>query len=230
MLHRQLILSALAVLLITACSEDVEQQVSLTETARLIEKSEIAVSVENLSDIIIKQQNDYRLYDVRPAAEFNASHIKSAENVSGTELLSSKHIEDLSSGRKVVLYSEQSDKAAQHAVLLRTRGIPAYYLQGGYRSWSGQMSAAPSTDSASDKARKQAVACWFEGDYVAEAGLAVKSANSSGGYVPPLEPASVEPEPETDALGLGLGLGLGPEDEEPAAETSGGILKIGEGC
>jgi len=202
---------------------------SLSETARLIEKSEIAVTVENLSDIIIKQQNNYRLYDVRPEAEFNTGHIKSAENMSGSELLSAKRTNDLNSGRQIVLYSAQSDKAAQLAVLLRTRGVPAYYLQGGYRLWSGQMSEAPVPGSATEQARKKAVACWFEGDYVAEAGLAVKSANRSGGYVPPLEPVNAEPEPVMDTLGLGLGLGLGPEDEAPA-ETSGGTLKIGEGC
>jgi hypothetical protein len=104
---------------------------------------------------------------------------------------------------------------------------------------------------ASEQAKKQAVACWFEGDYVAAAGLTVKQTTPAGGYVPPLEPVTAEAEedslglglgiglgpeeaqekPQEDSLGLGLGLGLGPEDaQESEAAPTTGKLKIGEGC
>ena len=57
-------------------------------------------------------------------------------------------------------------------------------------------------------ARQQAVSCWFEGDYVAAAGLAVKQDEvrpATGGFVPPLEPASPTHAEAVDPLGLGLG-------------------------
>jgi hypothetical protein len=102
---------------------------------------------------------------------------------------------------------------------------------------------------AQELAKQQAISCWFEGDYVAEAGLTVK-APASAGYIPPLEPVKPAPEeddlglglglglgpeelqqPEEDSLGLGLGLGLGPEDlQESKSECKDCTLKIGEGC
>ena len=58
--------------------------------------------------------------------------------------------------------------------------------------------------------RQQAVACYFAGDYVAAAGLAVKPQTQSAGYTPPLAPAepAASVEEVADPLGLGLGLGL----------------------
>lgn len=250
MIYPRIFLGLLAVVMITSCSKQAEQQqLSLDDTARLIDKAEMSVTTEQLSDIIIKRQNNYLLFDVRPEPQYRAASIKTAENLSGSQLLSTDRRAMLTSGRSIYLYSDTSDQAAQLAALLRTQGIPAFYLQGGYQAWSGQMQPVADAGSADDQARKQAVSCWFEGDYVAEAGLAVKS----GGYVPPLEPVSAPAEgdrlglglgvglgPEEtseataadgDALGLGLGLGLGPEDaSETETPSSGGKLRIGEGC
>ena len=133
-------------------------------------------------------------------------------------------------------------------MVMRTLGIPAYYLVGGYQAWkAGRQNVAAEGDPV-QRAKKQTVACWFEGDYIEQAGLAVKPAKS-GGYVPPLEPVNEtqeedslglglgiglgpeNKEAEEDSLGLGLGLGLGPEDAQKSKPPSGGgQLKIGEGC
>lgn len=265
MAHRRLglmnILPALAgLLLITGCSKEAEQSLSFADAARMVDNAEIAVNVSSLSDVIIKRQGNYHLFDVRAAAEYANDHIKTAENITGSELLSDERLQTLNSGRNIYLYSSQSDKAAQLAVLLRAQGIAAYYLQGGYQAWTGMMvNVSSSSSSASAQAKQQAVACWFEGDYVANAGLVVKSGTKRGGYVPPLEPVGNEPRAAEDPLGLGLGLGLGPEGQrQPAAAEpqssedplglglgiglgpeelqktgqppAGGTLKIGEGC
>ncbi|MCW8964494.1 MAG: rhodanese-like domain-containing protein [Gammaproteobacteria bacterium] len=219
-------------LLISACDNNtgLQQGQMLVQTARSIEKAETAISIDTLSDRIIKRQNDYQLFDVRPQADFNKGHIKTAKSVSGTELLSEQGIQGLNNGRQVYLYSGSSGRAAQLAILLRLQGVPAYYLSGGYSAWSRQMTNATNDPdkSATELARQQAVSCWFEGDYVPAAGLAVKT-TAGGGYVPPLEP--VQAAEEEDSLGLGLGLGLGPEgDLAPAPQATGGTLRIGEGC
>jgi len=219
-------------LLITACDNNTGSQQGqiLVQTASSIEKAETAISIDTLSDRIIKRQNDYQLFDVRPQADYAKGHIKTAKPVSGTELLSEQGIQNLNNGRQIYLYSGSSGRAAQLAILLRLQGIPAYYLSGGYNAWVRHMTNAPadSDKSASELAKQQAVSCWFEGDYVPAAGLAVKT-TTGGGYVPPLEP--VQAAEEEDSLGLGLGLGLGPEgDLAPAPQSSGGTLKIGEGC
>ena len=196
----------------------------------------------------IKRQNDYVLYDVRSRGEYGLGHIKTAESISIVEVLSQESITRLLSGRNVYIYSEDSGQAAQVVTLLRSVGVPAYYLVGGYQAWTAAMQNVAADGTPLEQANTQAVACWFEGDYIAEAGLVVKPAGG-GGYVPPLEPVKgvpeedslglglgigLGPEPaeaEEDSLGLGLGLGLGPEDaQEPEASPRGGKLKIGEGC
>lgn len=230
--HLLTIVALTAPLLITACDNNTgpQQAQMLAQTAQSIEKSETTISVETLSDRIIKRQNDYQLFDVRTQTEYDKGNIKTAKLVSGVELLSEKSIEELNNGRSIYIYSESSGRAAQLTALLRLQGIPAYYLNGGYNAWSRQMTnaSADSGKSAQELAKQQAVSCWFEGEYVESAGLTVKS-TGSGGYVPPLEP--VEAAAEDDPLGLGLGLGLGSDDiSPPAPQSTGGTLKIGEGC
>jgi len=108
--------------------------------------------------------------------------------------------------------------------------LQGLFLNGGYIAWTRQMTNATndSGKSPQELAKQQAVSCWFEGDYVAGTGLAVKSAGN-GGYVPPLEP--IKAAEEDDPLGLGLGLGLGSEDiSPPPSQPTGGTLNIGEGC
>lgn len=231
---------------VSGCEQNADT-VQLAETARLIQKSQIAVSVDSLTDAIIKRQENYRLIDLRSADQYDAGHIRTSQNMSPVELLSQEHVNKLKSGRDIYLYSETSDQAAQTAALLRTQGVPAYYLEGGHQAWSNAMHTTAGKGTASEQAMKQAVACWFEGDYVAEAGLAVRTV--AGGYVPPLEPVSAsaeddalglglgiglgpeETEQKNDSLGLGLGLGLGPEDSQnDESSSSGGKLIIGEGC
>ena len=225
-------LTFLAPLLITACDDNSGQSQGqlLTQTVQSIANDETAISIETLSDRIIKRQNDYTLYDLRPQAAYDKGHIKTAKTVSGTALLSEQSMQELNTGRHIYLYSESSGRAAQLTTLLRLQGIPSYYLSGGYTAWLQQMSnaSADSGKSPQELAKQQAVSCWFEGDYVPAAGLAVKT-SAGGGYVPPLEP--VQAAEEEDALGLGLGLGLGPEEDlAPALRAAGGTLRIGEGC
>ena len=119
-------------------------------------------------------------------------------------------------------------------MVMRTLGIPAYYLVGGYQAWKAGMQNVAAEGDPVQRAKKQTVACWFEGDYIEQAGLAVKPAKS-GGYVPPREPVNKTQEEDSLGLGLGiglgLGLGLGPEDAQKSKPPSGGgKLKIGEGC
>ena len=154
-------------------------------------------------------------------------------------------MQTLPSGSDILVYSDRSDKAAQLTTLLRLNDIQAFYLIGGYSQWQDNMnntSGNPSsTTTAQTMAKQQAIACWFEGDYVATAGLVPKpTLAAASGYVPPLQPAANQqvtdelglglglglgPEQPADELGLGLGLGLGPEQTAPK-----GKLNIGEGC
>ncbi len=215
-------------ILIGGCSQPADNAEAINLTASSINKGNLAITTDQLSDRIIKQRGDYALYDIRNSMDFEAAHIKTAQSASVSQLTAGTN--NLPQGKDILIYSSDGEQAAQLVTLLHLQGINAYYLSGGYSLWQQQMADTagnPSTKAeALQLARQQAVSCWFEGDYVATAGLIpkVQPAQQSGGYVPPLEP--VTPEEEMDDLGLGLGLGLGPEDL-PAAK---GKLNIGEGC
>ena len=215
-------------ILISGCSQPADNAEAIRLTASSINNGQLVISTDQLSDRIIKQRNDYVLYDIRNNTDFEAGHIKTAQSASVSQLMADTN--KLPRGKDMLVYSANGEQAAQLATLLHLQGINAFYLSGGYSQWQQQMTDAEGSASTEDEARQlakqQAVSCWFEGDYVATAGLVpkVQPAQQAGGYVPPLEPVMTEE--ASDDLGLGLGLGLGPEDI-PAAR---GKLNIGEGC
>ncbi len=223
----------------------------LGPVARAIIRGEDRFAVADLAPALIQGRADLLLLDLRPGDAFASEHIDGAESLPLDRLLSQAGLAALPSDRRLVLYAETTAPAAQAAALLRLAGLDAYALEGGYRHWldyTTNPQAAADADPQT-RAERQAVACYFEGDYVAAAGLAVKT---DGGYRPPVTPVGqteadalglglglgLGPEPtpepapaaEADALGLGLGLGLGPADAPKPAAAPKGKLIIGEGC
>lgn len=204
--------------------------------AQDIARGEDRLTVAELSQRIISAQDNYMLIDVRSNQLYQQRHIKTANHVSLTELLTPDVMAGLPRDRAVILYSSDSAGAAQAAAILRLSGIAAYSLAGGYRHWTAYMTDPSAADIASDEpdqlAKYDAIRCYLEGDYVAEAGLVVRQA-ATGGFTPPLQ--AVEPDEDSgDPLGLGLGL----EFEIPVTEQLPGLgggaapagLNLGEGC
>jgi rhodanese-related sulfurtransferase len=244
----------LAVAVGSGCSPTPEAGLSdgkLGPVARAIIRGEDRFAVADLAQALIQDRADLLLLDLRPSDTFAAEHIEGAESLPLERLLSQAGLAELPSDRRLVLYADATAPAAQAAALLRLAGLDAYALEGGYRHWL-DYTTNPQAAEGSDpqtRAQRQAVACYFQGDYVAAAGLAVKS---DGGYRPPVSPVdqadtdalglglglglgpASPPEPapaaEADALGLGLGLGLGPADAPKPAAAPKGKLIIGEGC
>jgi rhodanese-related sulfurtransferase len=197
-------------------------QNSLDLVARAIERQEDRVSAEALADRIISGRDDFVLVDVRPESQFEDRRIDTAVGMALPRLLSKEGRAELPPNRAVIVYSEDGSEAAQAAAILRVAGVDAYTLDGGYAAWlrytSGPSGTPATAEEARQMAKQQAVACYFQGDYVAEAGLVVKSGT---GYTPPLESAQETASGSEDPLGLGLGLGLGPESaQEPAAQPA----------
>jgi rhodanese-related sulfurtransferase len=198
----------------------------LGPVARAIIRGEDRFAVADLAQALIEGRADLLLLDLRPAEAFAAKHIDGARSLPLERLLSQAGLAELPSDRRLVLYAETTAPAAQAAALLRLSGLDAYALEGGYRHWldyTTNPQAAVDSDPQT-RAERQAVACYFEGDYVAAAGLEVKS---GGGYRPPVTPVE---QSEADALGLGLGLGLGPASPpEPAPSAAADALGLGLG-
>ena len=224
-------------------------QQQLATLSQGITRQQYAVQATDLADRVIKQRNDHLLIDLRSDT---TQRIKTAIVANPADLLATPGQTDLPAGRDLILVSENGGQAAQTALLLRLQGSNAFYLDGGYQAWAnalGNVQDKPATaDEAAAMARQQAVSCWFEGDYVAAAGLVVKTPAAAKGYTPQLKPVkqgealglgldlglgpqpatqgSAQQEPAGGNLGLGLGLGLGPQ---PAAKPRPKLL-IGEGC
>lgn len=214
-----LLLTAAACALLLGCSEppQMDRIGTAAALAKTIADEQDHVTVAELSDWIIKDQRDFTLLDIRDRADFDTGHIEGARHVPLAGLMSDASLDALPTGRKVVVYSNGTAHAAQAALLLRLVERDGYALLGGYNYWQAylndpQAAGAAEMDPAK-RAEYQAVACRFEGEYVAAAGLAPKVAT-------PPATAAAAAEPTTaggDPLGLGLGLGLGTPDVQPAA-------------
>ena len=214
-----LILPAVAWTLLAGCSEppQFDRIGAAAALAKTVADEQDHVTVAELSDWIIKDRRDFTLLDIRDKTDFDAGHIEGARHVPLAGLMSEASVDALPVGRKVVVYSNGTAHAAQATLLLRLIERDAYALLGGYNHWQAylndpQAAGAAEMDPAR-RARYQAVACRFEGDYVAAAGLAAKVAAA-----PPSGAASAQPAAAGgDALGLGLGLGLGTPEVQPTA-------------
>lgn len=185
-------------------------ETDISMLARQIIRGEDHVTVEELSDRIIKARSDYMLIDLRPAEQFAERHIDTAVHMPLSELVTPDVLAGLPEDRAVIVYSNSTTNAAQAATILRLSGIPAYSLIGGYNHWAAYMTDPVAAGIAEHDARQQAkydaVRCFLEGEYVAEAGLVVKQP-AGAGFTPPLTPVE-EDQPVEDPLGLGLGLGV----------------------
>jgi rhodanese-related sulfurtransferase len=222
-------------------------ETDISMLAQQIIRGEDHVTVEELSDRIIKARNDYLLIDLRPAAQYAKRHIDTAVHMPLSELVKPDVLDGLPEDRVVIVYSNSTTNAAQAATILRMSGIPAYSLIGGYNHWSAYMTDPVAAGIAEHDARQQAkydaVRCYLEGEYVAEAGLVVKQPEGAG-FTPPLIPVE-EDQGVEDPLGLGLGLGVDTETESQdplglglglGLDTGPGVggarkgLRIGKGC
>ena len=123
----------------------------LNVTGASVANGDMIVTGSELSDRIIKQLNDYVLYDIRNIGEFEKGHIKTAQQARVAQLLADE--ENPASGKDIILYSEQSDKAAQLATLLRVKGTNAFFLSGVYRQCQQHIKNADGNPSSKDEAQ-----------------------------------------------------------------------------
>lgn len=199
-------------------------QTDFDRVAQAIMRDEVRIEVPDLADRIIAGRKDHVLIDIRQETAFTEGHIDTAMHMTLADLLSDEGRASLPDGRKLILYSDRGAEGAQAAALLRLIGLDAHALEGGYRAWEAYVAGPTGTPKTAAEgqamAKQQAVACYFQGDYMPRAGIPVSTSTGGSGYTPPLKPAQ-EPSTGGDALGLGLGLGLGPESaREPATQQA----------
>jgi rhodanese-related sulfurtransferase len=165
------------------------------------------VTVQELSDWLIKDRRDFELVDIRDLQQFDAAHIEGARHIPLAGLLAEQALNSLPARRTIVVYSNGSAHAAQAALLLRLAGREALALLGGYNYWQAYLNdpekAGVAEMDAAQRAQYQAVACYFAGEYVAAAGLVPTGSE----VAPPTAASAPQQGGSADALGLGLGLG-----------------------
>ncbi len=197
-----------AAVLLSACGDDDRQDArvegSLEQLARIVAQKQDRVAVDDLARWIIEGRKDFVLIDIRSADDFAAGHIDSAEHIPLTELVSSQHEPALPKDRKLVLYSQGSELAAQAVVLLRLSGYDANLLLGGYNFWSQHVLNPDIHPTRADGEyprvpEQQAIACYFVG------GNAVAQAPAPApglpAFVPPVSRPVVAPPPSADDEG-----------------------------
>ena len=199
----------LAVLGISACTGDAQTDLSTraASLAQMAAAGDDHVTVQELSDWLIKDRRDFELVDIRETREFDVAHIEGARHIPLAALLSEQALSSLPVGRTIVVYSNGSAHAAQAALLLRLAGREALALLGGYNYWHAYLNdpekAGVAEMDAAQRAQYQAVACYFAGEYLADAGLVPES----GRIAAPTTSSAAQQTGNADALGLGLGLG-----------------------
>jgi rhodanese-related sulfurtransferase len=191
---------------LTGCTDAdrIDSDSTAAALAQLVAAGNDHITAQDLADWLIKDRRDFELIDIRSNDDFTAGHIEGARHIPLARLLSEESLASMPAARKIVVYSNGSAHAAQAGLLLRLTGRNALALLGGHNYWQAYLNdpvkAGVAEMDPAERARYQAVACYFAGDYVADAGLL-----PGGGApaVPPVQPAAGA----TDALGLGLGLG-----------------------
>jgi rhodanese-related sulfurtransferase len=106
------------------------------ELALVVEQEVDHVTPAELAAWIVEGRADYRLLDLRSAAEYAAYRIPTAENVP----LSALAEYPLLRNERVVLYSEGGIHAAQGWLLLRAQGYSGVYtVLGGLDGWKDEV-------------------------------------------------------------------------------------------
>jgi rhodanese-related sulfurtransferase len=206
-IYKSLTLSLLASLFITACGEHdpvtPPRGLSLEQVAQIVARQDDRVFVEDLARWIIEDRKDFALFDIRPAEDFTRAHIKGAQNLTVTELVSSGQLQALPADRKLIVYSQGSETAAQAVVLLRLAGYDASLLLGGYNFWAKHILNPDISPTLADGEyprvpEQQAIACYFVGgDQATQASTPIRKPRVPA-FVPPVSKPVAPPPPAID--------------------------------
>lgn len=138
------------------------------QVAQVVARREDRVAVDDLARWLIEGRKDFVLIDVRPQQDFAKGHIEGARNLPVPQLVAPQTMQGLPKERRIVLYSQGSETAAQAVVLLRLAGYDADLLLGGYNFWSRHVLNPDIHPTLADGEyprvpEQQAIACYFVG-------------------------------------------------------------------
>jgi rhodanese-related sulfurtransferase len=110
------------------------------------------ISALDLGERVARQDPTLRVFDLRPEAEFEESHVAGAQQTSVTLLTQDAERNDVDA----VVYAESDDEAAQAGKQLRSQGFSrVFVLRGGIDAWRTQVFEPELADNATDAEKKE---------------------------------------------------------------------------
>jgi rhodanese-related sulfurtransferase len=140
---------------------------AVQQVAAAVARGEDHVTPAILSEWLVAGTRDVGLVDLRAAQAYAAGHIRDARHLPIAEALTAAGMQALREHAITVVYSDDSEPAAQAVVLLRLAGIEAYFLRGGHRGWTAHLTGAASAETGPSlvDARRLAAACRESREY-----------------------------------------------------------------
>jgi len=109
---------------------------SAVELAKQIVGKEDHISAEELGHMIIDEDPDYLIIDVRSEEDYNKFHIIPSLNIPLEKLLEQEILDELDDEKLIILYSNGGTHAAQAWILLQQQGFDnSTVLLGGLNYW-----------------------------------------------------------------------------------------------
>ncbi|PIN82519.1 MAG: sulfurtransferase [Nitrosopumilales archaeon CG11_big_fil_rev_8_21_14_0_20_33_24] len=88
-------------------------------------------------------ENPLLLFDLRMKNDFEESHVDGSVHAVCDTQAKEKMMTKIPKNTKIVLISEPEDYALEIASMMRSFGLDAYYLVGGFSSWNGKITSGP---------------------------------------------------------------------------------------
>jgi len=139
--------------------------INAKDLALMAQKDTDNISVRQLADWIIKGNFDFRIIDTRSSKEYAGYHIPMAQNIPISELLD----QNFYPTDKLILYSDNSEKATQGWLLLKAKKFQnVYILKNGLNEWKDKilfpkMPAKPNPDQLTEFNKIKEVSKFFGG-------------------------------------------------------------------
>ena len=86
---------------------------------------------------VISQEDHLLLFDLREKEQFEKNHVKGSVHAVCDVQAKEKIMPNIPKNTKIILISDPEDFSKEIANMMRSFGLEAYYLQGGFASWSG---------------------------------------------------------------------------------------------
>ena len=134
---KRYIVAATMVLSLVSCGEaQTKKDSNSSSSVEQISETNYKVLSQTEFKTLIKAGNG-QLLDVRTPGEFNAGHIKNAENIDFTGSDFREKVAKLDREKPVLIYCHSGNRSGKASLILKELGFKEVYdLQGGFSNWN----------------------------------------------------------------------------------------------